>query len=58
LKKSNFELVVQKATEIGVGEIVPILCKNTVKTGLNLKRLEKIAKEADRTIKKSDFAKN
>jgi 16S rRNA (uracil1498-N3)-methyltransferase len=46
LKKSNFELVVQKVTEIGVGEIVPILCKNTVKTGLNLKRLEKIAKEA------------
>jgi 16S rRNA (uracil1498-N3)-methyltransferase len=46
LKKSNFELVVQKATEIGVKEIVPILCKNTVKTGLNFERLEKIAKEA------------
>jgi len=46
LKKSNFELVVQKATEIGVKEIVPILCKNTVKTGLDFERLEKIAKEA------------
>jgi 16S rRNA (uracil1498-N3)-methyltransferase len=46
LKKSNFKLVVQKATEIGVKEIIPILCKNTVKTGVNFKRLEKIAKEA------------
>lgn len=46
LKKANFEFVVQKATEIGVKEIVPIICKNTVKLGLNLKRLEKIAKEA------------
>jgi 16S rRNA (uracil1498-N3)-methyltransferase len=52
LKKSNFELVVQKATEIGVGEIVPILCKNTVKTGLNLKRLEKISKEATEQSKR------
>jgi 16S rRNA (uracil1498-N3)-methyltransferase len=46
LKKSNFELALQKATEIGVKEIVPILCKKTVKTGLNFERLEKIAKEA------------
>lgn len=46
LKKQNFELVVQKTTEIGVKEIVPIICKNTVKLGLNLERLKKIAKEA------------
>ncbi len=46
LKKANFELVVQKSTEIGVKEIVPMLCKNTVKTGLNFERLRKIAKEA------------
>jgi 16S rRNA (uracil1498-N3)-methyltransferase len=57
LKKSNFELVVQKATEIGVGEIVPILCKNTVKTGLNLKRLEKIAKEATEQSKRVTLPK-
>ena len=57
LKKSNFELVVQKATEIGVGEIVPILCKNTVKTGLNLKRLEKIAKEAAEQSKRITLPK-
>jgi 16S rRNA (uracil1498-N3)-methyltransferase len=57
LKKSNFELVVQKATEIGGGEIVPILCKNTVKTGLNLKRLEKIAKEATEQSKRVNLPK-
>jgi 16S rRNA (uracil1498-N3)-methyltransferase len=57
LKKSNFELVVQKATEIGVGEIVPILCKNTVKTGLNLKRLEKIVKEAAEQSKRVTLPK-
>jgi 16S rRNA (uracil1498-N3)-methyltransferase len=46
LKKDNFELVVQKATEIGVKEIVPVLCHNSVKTRLNFQRLEKIIKEA------------
>ena len=46
LKKSNFEFVVQKATEIGAKEIVPIICKNTVKLGLKFERLKKIAKEA------------
>ena len=35
LKKENFELVVQKAVEIGVKEIIPIITKRTVK--LNLK---------------------
>jgi len=57
LKKSNFELVVKKATEIGVGEVVPILCKNTVKTGLNFKRLEKIAKEAAEQSKRVTLPK-
>jgi len=46
LKRSNFELVVQKATEIGIKEIVPMLCKNTVKTRLKMERLKKITKEA------------
>lgn len=46
LKKENFELVVQKACELGVSEIVPIICERTVKTGLNMDRLGKIAIEA------------
>jgi 16S rRNA (uracil1498-N3)-methyltransferase len=46
LKKENFELVVQKATECGVSKIIPIITARTVKTGLNLERLQKIAREA------------
>jgi len=46
LKKENFELVVKKATEVGVYKIIPIISARTIKTGLNLERLNKIAKEA------------
>lgn len=46
LKKENLELVVQKATEIGVKEIMPIITKRTVKLNLKKDRLEKIIKEA------------
>jgi len=46
LKKENFELVVQKVTEVGVKEIMPIISKRTVKLNLNKFRLEKIMKEA------------
>lgn len=46
LKRENFELVVQKATEIGVHRIVPIITEHTVKTGLKYDRIEKIAAEA------------
>jgi len=46
LKKENFELAVQKAVEIGVKEITPIITKRTVKLGLNYERLNKIIKEA------------
>jgi 16S rRNA (uracil1498-N3)-methyltransferase len=46
LKRENFELVIQKATEIGVSKIVPIITEHTVKTGLKYDRLEKIAHEA------------
>lgn len=46
LKKENFDLVVQKATEAGVAEIVPVIFERTVKMGLNDDRLLKIAHEA------------
>ncbi len=46
LKKESFEIVVQKATEVGVIEIIPIITKRTVKFGLRQDRLEKIVKEA------------
>ncbi len=46
LKKDNFDLVIQKATELGVDCLVPIISERTVKTGLVIKRLEKIIKES------------
>ncbi|KKW21269.1 MAG: hypothetical protein A2131_00580 [Candidatus Sungbacteria bacterium GWC2_49_10] len=46
LKRENFELVVQKATEIGVTEIVPILTERTVKKRIRPERLADIAREA------------
>jgi 16S rRNA (uracil1498-N3)-methyltransferase len=46
LKKENFEFVVQKATEIGVEKIVPVISERTIKTNLNIPRLSLIALEA------------
>ncbi|MFZ6015494.1 MAG: RsmE family RNA methyltransferase [Patescibacteria group bacterium] len=46
LKRENFELVVQKATEVGVWEIVPIITERTVKQSLKMDRVRLIAKEA------------
>lgn len=46
LKRENFEWVVQKATEVGIKEIVPVISGRTIKLGLKKERLEKIIKEA------------
>jgi len=46
LKRENFELVVQKATEVGVMEIIPIITDRTIKQKLKIERLKLIAKEA------------
>jgi 16S rRNA (uracil1498-N3)-methyltransferase len=46
LKKENFELVVQKAVEIGVKKIIPVVAARTVKLLANYGRLEKTVKEA------------
>lgn len=46
LKKENFDLVVQKATEVGVTEIYPLISNRTVKLDINIERVTKIAKEA------------
>lgn len=56
LKKENFEMAAQKATEIGVSAITPIITKRTVKTNINIERLNKIIKEAADTVGKRDNA--
>lgn len=46
LKRENFELVVQKTTEVGIKEIVPIITERTIKLNLRADRINKIIKEA------------
>jgi 16S rRNA (uracil1498-N3)-methyltransferase len=46
IKKDHFEWVVEKATEIGVSHIVPILTDRTEKKDVAAERLEKIIREA------------
>lgn len=46
LKRENFELVVQKATEVGIAKVIPLITSRTIKTDVKLERLQKIAKEA------------
>lgn len=46
LKKENFEIAVQKATEVGIKEIVPIVSKRTIKFGIKFDRLRKVIQEA------------
>jgi len=46
IKKDAFELVVEKATELGVSYIVPIRTDHSVKHNLRFDRLQKIAREA------------
>jgi 16S rRNA (uracil1498-N3)-methyltransferase len=42
----RFEWFVEKATEIGVNEISPIICERSEKTHLKMERLEKIVESA------------
>ncbi len=46
LKRNNFELALEKSVELGVTSITPILSERTIKKGVNLERLQKIAQEA------------
>ena len=46
IKKDNFEWIVQKATEMGVMHIIPVLSQRSEKKNLIIERLQKIAVEA------------
>lgn len=46
VKKDTFEWIVEKATELGVTKIIPIVAERSEKKNLNEERLEKIAIEA------------
>lgn len=46
LKKENFEWVAQKATELGISRLVPLITARTVKLNLPRERIMKIMHEA------------
>ena len=46
VKKDTFEWVVQKATELGVSDIVPVIAERSEKKNINTERLQKIITEA------------
>ena len=46
VKKTPSEYIIQKATELGVSKIVPLITERTVTKSLNLKRFQDIAIEA------------
>ncbi len=46
MKKDLFEMIVQKATELGVTHIVPVVSERSEKKSINDERLKKILTEA------------
>lgn len=55
LKKDKNDWVLQKCTELGVRNFVPILAERSEKTGFNLERAEKIVIEAAEQCGRSDI---
>ncbi len=54
IKNDNFDLVLQKATELGVSEILPIITERTIKKDLNMARSQRILVEASEQCGRSD----
>jgi len=55
LKKDKNEWVLQKCTELGVSNFVPIVAARSEKTGFNLERANKIVREASEQCGRSDI---
>jgi 16S rRNA (uracil1498-N3)-methyltransferase len=57
IKKDLFELVVEKATELGITDICPLVTSRTEKKSLPIERILKIAQEASEQSGRGDVLK-
>jgi len=57
IKKDKYEWVLQKGTEIGITEFMPVISQRTEKVNLNIERAEKIIREAAEQSERSDLPK-
>jgi 16S rRNA (uracil1498-N3)-methyltransferase len=55
LKKDKNDWVIQKCTELGISNFVPLIADRSEKTGFNVERAEKIAIEAAEQCGRSDI---
>ena len=53
LKGDHLNMIIEKATELGVNEIVPLLTERTIKKGINLQRLQRVAVSAMKQSRRS-----
>ncbi len=54
IKKDNMEMIIQKATELGVSKIFPIISERSEKKSLNMARAKKIIIEASEQSGRGD----
>lgn len=54
LKSDHNDLIVEKATELGVTQLMPIQAERCIKTGFNMERAQRIAIEASEQCGRSD----
>jgi len=54
IKNDNFDLVLQKATELGVTQIVPVITERTIKKDLNMQRSQRILVESSEQCGRAD----
>ena len=57
IKKDNVEWIIQKCTELGVSEFIPLISERSEKKGFNLERAQKIAIEASEQSGRGDIPK-
>jgi len=55
IKKDNFEMVLQKCTELGVSRFVPILAERSEKKNIDMERAKRIIKEASEQCGRGDI---